>query len=454
MKSNQSHPNLLTLEIRDLSQDGCGIGSEEGRVAFVTGALPGEEVEARLIGASKGTVRGELRKILRASPDRRLPPCILAGECGGCNLQHWSDSAQSKWKENHIQEALIRIGSLKVVVEPIITAGEVLGYRNRAIIPVQTSTNGIKAGFYKRQSHDVVNMNHCPVLDPRLDLLIAPIKQDLIKLEWPAYDEKTQQGEIRHIILRVGANSGEILLGLVTKSPQLDGFDVLAEEWLERWPSVVGVVHNCQPKPTNTLLGSQQNLIAGRPWLLEKFANYSFAIGLDTFFQVHTHQAEKLIPLLKFALDLKSGEIIVDAFCGVGTLGLPLLDSGAKLFGIEQHAASIERAMDNARLNNIQNAEFLVGSVEEKIAELLPFADALLLDPPRKGLSDRLSDAIIACPPERIAYVSCNPATLARDLARLTANGLLKLEMVQPLDFFPQTTHCEALATLKRVAQH
>jgi len=451
VKTNPSQPNLLTLEIRDLSGEGDGIGEEGGKIAFVNGALPGEQVEARLTGASKGMVRGEIRKLLRASPERRLPACILAGDCGGCSLQHWNDSAQANWKQSRVQQALKRIGCLDIEVQPILAAKAVLGYRNRAIIPIQPSSNGIKAGFYKRQSHDVVNMNHCPVLDPRLDALIAPIKQDLEECGWPAYCEASHSGELRHLVMRIGANSGEILLGLVVRSSPLDGVDVLAQEWLERWPAVVGVVLNTQPKPTNTLLGPTQQLIAGRPWLLERFADCSFAIGLDTFFQVHTPQAEKLIPLLQQGLALKSGEVLIDAFCGVGTLGLPLISGGSRLIGIEQHQASIERAEDNARLNNLENAEFIVGSVEEKLAELLPIADALLLDPPRKGLSERLIATIKECPPERIAYVSCNPSTLARDLARLTSGGEIELISVQPIDFFPQTTHCEAVALLKRV---
>jgi len=189
VKTNPSQPNLLNLEIRDLSQEGSGIGHEGSRVAFVTGALPGELVEARLTGASRGMVRGEIRKLLRQSPDRRLPACILAGECGGCSLQHWNDAAQAEWKQNNLQQALQRIGGLSIQVEPIIAATAVMGYRNRAIIPIQPSSSGIKAGFYRRQSHDVVNMNHCPVLDPRLDELIGPIKQDLVECGWPAYCE-------------------------------------------------------------------------------------------------------------------------------------------------------------------------------------------------------------------------------------------------------------------------
>lgn len=442
------HPNLLDVEIRDLSNEGDGIGQSQGRIVFVEGALPGERVETRLIGGSRGMLRGELRTLHQASPERRQPPCILAADCGGCSLQHWSDRAQALWKEQKVQQSLTRLGGLSITVEPILAAEAVLGYRNRAIIPIQSGPHGFKAGFYRRHSHDVVNMNHCPVLDPRLDALIAPLKQDLEATGWSPYNEETRSGVLRHLVLRIGAHSGEILLGLVVRDASLDEATVLAEEWMERWPQVVGVVLNLQPKPTNTLLGPHNQLLAGRPWLLERFADRTFQIGLDTFFQVHTAQAECLIPLLRAGLQLKSGQVLLDGFCGIGTLSLPLLSPGVRLIGIEHQASSVERARDNARLNGLENAEFVAGGVDERLGEWLPMADALLLDPPRKGLSESLCAAIAKEAPNRIAYVSCNPATLARDLQRLTVSGQLRLESVQPIDFFPQTSHCEALALL------
>ena len=452
MRPTSSHPNLLKLQIRDLSSEGAGIGEADGRVVFVEGALPGEWVEARLTAGSRGRLHGELRNLEQASDQRRQPPCILAADCGGCSLQHWQDAAQVQWKQEHLQQLLKRIGGISLPVAPILASGQALGYRNRAIIPLQEGPNGLKAGFYRRGSHAVVNMNHCPVLDPRLDELIEPIKADLAASEWPIYNEDTQEGLLRHLVLRVGANSGEILIGLVAREARLPGAIELAEQWLERWPQVVGVVLNLQPKPTNTLLGPNEELLAGRPWLMESFAGRRFQIGLDTFFQVHSAQAERLVNLLREALALTSGEVLVDGYCGVGTLGLPLYTSGLRLIGIELHPGSIERARCNAMLNGIDTAEFKVGAMERSLQEVLPFTDALLLDPPRKGLSEGMCEAIASEPPERIAYVSCNPATLARDLARLTANGNLELRSVQPLDFFPQTTHTEALAVLVRRA--
>lgn len=444
------HPNLLEVQIRDLSTDGAGIGESDGRVVFVEGALPGEWVEARITAGSRGRLHGELHGIKQESAERRHPPCILANDCGGCSLQHWSDGAQVAWKEQHLQQLLRRIGSLELNVEPILASPQPLGYRNRAIIPIQKGEQGLRAGFYRRGSHSVVNMNHCPVLDPRLDALIEPMKADLAGMDWPIYDETDQSGMLRHLVLRVGANSGELLAGLVARNASLPGAEDLAQQWMERWPQLVGVVLNLQPKPTNTLLGPTEVLLAGRPWLMESFADKRFQIALDTFFQVHTHQAEQLVERLNQVLDLKAGEVLVDGYCGIGTLGLPLTNPEMRLIGIELHPSSIERARCNALLNGMDNAEFKVGSMERSLEEVLPFTDALLLDPPRKGLSERLCDAIAAEPPARIAYVSCNPSTLARDLARLTAKGSLELQSVHPLDFFPQTTHTEAMAVLVR----
>ena len=452
MSIKPGHPNLVQVQIRDLSTDGAGIGESDGRVVFVEGALPGEWVEARITSGTRGRFYGEVREIKEKSPQRRQPPCILATDCGGCSLQHWDDSAQVLWKQKHLQELLRRIGSLDVNVETIQASAQTLGYRNRAIIPIQHGQNGLRAGFYRRGSHSVVNMNHCLVLDPRLDELIEPMKADLAETGWPIYDEEAQTGLLRHLVLRVGANSGEILAGLVARDHSFDGAEALAQKWLDRWPQLVGVVLNLQPKASNTLLGPMEVLLGGRPWLMESFAGRRFQIALDTFFQVHTQQAERLVQLLREGLALKTGEVLVDGYCGVGTLGLPLIEQGMRLIGIELHPSSIERARCNAMLNGIENAEFQVGAMERTLKQVLPFTDALLLDPPRKGLTEGLCTAIAMEPPERVAYVSCNPSTLSRDLARLTATGTLKVSTIQPLDFFPQTTHTEALAMLVRPA--
>lgn len=448
MPVDASHPNQLRLEIKDLALDGTGLAQHDGKLVFVAGALPAETATVRITGQGRGKLHAEISELQSSSPERRDPTCILAGKCGGCSLLHWQDSAQSQWKQQQLQNTLQRVGRLDCVVEPIRASTQVLGYRNRAIIPVQGRDGALKAGFFQRGSHQVVNMNHCPVLDPKLDALIQPLKEDLEASGWPIYSEETQQGLLRQLVLRSGVSSGELLLGLVVRDDQFKGADALAEQWMQRWPEVVGVVLNVQPKPGNTLLGPKERLLAGRPWLMESFAGCRFQIGLGTFFQVHHQQAEALVAALRSALQLQSGEVLVDAYCGVGTLGLPLMEPGVRLIGIEQSRDSIERAQCNALLNGMDNTDFHAGAVERRLQEFLPFTDVLLLDPPRKGLDPRVCEAIREHQPGRIAYVSCNPATLARDLALLCAEGRYELKQVVPFDFFPQTTHIEAMAIL------
>ena len=448
MPVDASHPNQLTLEIKDLALDGTGLAQHDGKLVFVSGALPAETATVRITGQGRGKLHAEISELTCSSPDRRDPVCILAGKCGGCSLLHWQDQAQSQWKQQQLQNTLRRVGRLECLVEPIRSTQAVLGYRNRAIIPVQERDNALKAGFFQRGSHQVVNMNHCPVLDPRLDALIEPLKADLQAAVWPIYNEDTQKGLLRQLVLRAGVSSGELLLGVVVRDDQFQGAQELAEQWMQRWPELVGVVLNVQPKPGNTLLGPKERLLAGRPWLMESFAGRRFQIGLGTFFQVHHQQAEALVDALRSELQLQSGEVLVDAYCGVGTLGLPLIQEGVRLIGIEQSRESIERAQCNALLNGLEDTDFHAGSVERRLQEFLPFTDVLLLDPPRKGLDARVCEAIREQPPARMAYVSCNPATLARDLALLCADQRFELTKVVPFDFFPQTTHIEAMAIL------
>ena len=448
----------LALDIRDLSLDGEGIaGPPEGSVppalpVLVPGALPGERVLATITGQGQRFRHGRLEAVLEASTDRRQPPCAVAATCGGCSLQHWADGAQAAWKEQQLRRTLKRVGGLTPSVRPILAADTTLAYRNRAILPLRREAGRIQAGFYRRGSHELVPVDSCPVLDPRIDALIEPLCHDLSATDWPTYDEATAEGVLRHLVLRVGHHNGDLLVGLIAASEDLPDLDLLAGSWMERWPRLVGVVLNLQPRPTNVLFGPTEHLVAGRPWLLDRFGGCTVPVALDTFHQVHTPQAERLLPLLREALDLQPGDRLLDAYCGSASLSLPLLGPGIDLVGFERHRTSVELANLAAQLNGLDSVKILVGAVERLLPEWLPDSRCLLLDPPRKGLETPVREAIQADPPERLAYVSCNPATLARDLAQLTADGQLTLEWVQPLDFFPQTTHCEVIACLVRSA--
>jgi 23S rRNA (uracil1939-C5)-methyltransferase len=445
---------LAEITVSDLSLRGEGIGRLDGEVIFVPGGLPGDRLRIRLQRRQRGHWQAELAGVIEASPDRRRPPCILSDHCGGCSLQPWSDAAQAAWKHNLVQQALQRIAGLGTAVRPILRAEQPLGYRNRAIIPLERLSDGtLRAGYYRRGSHRIVNLNRCPVLEPRIDRLILPLKADLEASGWPI--DRHGGGGLRHLALRLGQASGEVLITLVSADQNLPGLADQARAWMARWPELVGVGLNLQGEATNRLLGDRTVTIAGRPWLEEGFAGLRYRIAADTFFQVNTGQAETVLPLLLEALAGGDGEL-VDAYCGIGTFSLPLAHHGWHILGLEHHRASVELAQSNAILNGLEaRARFECTPVAAVLAQRLapqlgrPAPD-LFLDPPRKGLEPEALAAIAAVSPRRIAYLSCDPGTLARDLGMLCGSGSYQPLWVQPIDFFPNTSHVECLAVLER----
>ena len=447
----------LELSVSGLSHDGQGVVRHGDQVLFVAGALPGETVRLRLQHRARRHWLAELEAVLEPSPQRRRPACILAERCGGCSVQHWQDDAQRDWKRSKVIETLQRIGRLPDLEARV--AGTIadapLAYRNRAILPLERRADGsLRLGYYRRGSHSIVNLNHCPVLDPRLDALIAPLKQDLERSGWPVDRHLSGAGGLRHLALRLGHHSGDVLVTLVSSHHQLPGLQELAEGWLARWPELVGVCLNIQDRPTNTLMGPRTSLIAGREAVQEQFAGLQFAIGADTFFQVNTLQAEAVVPLLLQALADQPPGLLIDAYCGIGTYGLPLAAAGWQVLGLELSAASVAMARSNAERNGLQErCRFEAGAVADHLAQALPGCAAVFVDPPRKGLEPAALQALLAAAPATLLYLSCDPATLARDLAALAGSGgPYDLEQVVPIDFFPQTSHIETLAVLRRGA--
>jgi len=453
----------LDLPIHGLSHDGQGVGRIEQQVVFVPGALPGEQVRVRLVHRAKRHFVAELLSVLEPSPDRRRPPCILAERCGGCSIQHLAAPAQAHWKEDRVRQALARIGGLQADVRPILTddhgglssSGAGFGYRNRATIPLERLADGrLRAGFYRTGSHRIVNMNHCPVLDPRLDALIQPLKDDLEASDWPVDANLSADGGLRHLALRIGHCSGECLITLISSHSDLPGIETMADSWMERFPQVVGVCLNLQPKATNTLMGPETEVIVGRDWISDSFSGLRYRIGADTFFQVHASQAERVVQLVLDAIPPSSAAAgrVIDAYCGVGTFSLPLAKAGHAVLGIEQQSRSIDQARRNALSNGLEErCRFVDGDVALLLQDSLQAAKALVLDPPRKGLDPEVVAIIEAAPPPTVIYISCDPSTLARDLAQLCREGgAYSLQRVQPVDFFPQTSHVEAVAVLQR----
>jgi 23S rRNA (uracil1939-C5)-methyltransferase len=451
---------LIELTLEDLSDRGEGVGRWQDRVVFVPDGVPGDRWRVRLTRVKVGYGFGQGVELLTASPQRVRPACIVADKCGGCQWQTVGYEAQVAAKHRQVVEALRRIGGLgEVRVDPVLAAGSPLGYRNKSTYPFGQSAQGrVKAGYYRKGTHQIVNLNQCPIQDDRLNPLLAGVKQSIQARNWSIYSEKTHEGWLRHLSLRIGRHTGQQLLTLVSTEP-LPELDHQAQEWLETFPDLVGVSLNLNRAKTNRIFGKETCCVAGQSFLEEQFLGLRFRIQPTTFFQINTEQAERLVQEILTELAFTGHETVLDAYCGIGTLSLPVARQVARCIGLEVQTEAVAQARQNAALNGLSNAEFYVGKVETLLLDLsseglsgpgqtLPPIDVVLLDPPRKGCDATVLQALITLKPPRIVYMSCNPATLARDLKLLCGEGPYRLHRVQPADFFPQTAHVECVAFL------
>ncbi len=467
---------LLDVLITDLSDSGDGVGRWDQRVIFVPDTVTGDRVRVRLMHVKPQYAHGKLQELLAPSPYRIRPKCIVADKCGGCQWQHVAYSYQQEIKRNLVIQAVERIGGIpQPPVDAVLHQAE-LHYRNKSTYPLRrakgndqkprdnrpltrkaqaeaeaieaTIPNSVMAGYYQKGSHQLINLNQCPIQDERLNPLLAEVKQDIQKRGWSLYDETLHRGKLRHLSLRIGRHTGEMLLTLVTKEPGLVDIEVQAQEWLQRYPGLVGVLVNVNGDRTNAIFGSETRCIAGRSHLHELFAGLTFQIRPDTFFQVNTEVAETLMQVILAELQLQGTEIVLDAYSGIGTLTLPLAQHAKQAIGLEVQPEAIAQATLNAALNQLDNVTFQVGTVEALLPELTVQPDVVVLDPPRKGCDRSVLDTLLQLHPDRIVYMSCNPATLARDLKLLCSH--YTLTRIQPADFFPQTPHVECVAFLTR----
>lgn len=440
---------LVELAITDFNHTGEGVGRFDGRVVFVPDTVIGDRVLVRLLHVKPKFAHGQLHQLLAPSPQRIRPRCIVADKCGGCQWQHVDYALQLEAKRNLVIQDLERIGEFcQPPVDPVLPAMDDLNYRNKATFPIKRSPTGqVQIGYYQKGSHHLINLNQCPIQDARLHPLLAEVKQAIQNQGWSIYNEQSHQGKLRHLALRIGRRTGEMLLTLVSreKIPQLKQ---QAQLWLERYPGLVGVLLNLNSDRTNAIFGTETYCMAGQPYLREEFAGLQFYIHSTTFFQVYTEQAEALLQVIIAELHLQGNEILVDAYCGIGTLTLPLAKRVKQAIGLEIQLAAVEQALQNASLNEIENVEFHAGEVEQLLPRLALSPQIVLLDPPRKGCDATVLETLKQLRPQRIVYVSCNPSTLARDLKLLCGDRTYQLDRVQPADFFPQTAHVECAAFL------
>ncbi|MBQ9486809.1 MAG: 23S rRNA (uracil(1939)-C(5))-methyltransferase RlmD [Selenomonadaceae bacterium] len=451
MHSESIGVEKLELEITGLGTNGEGIGRHDGLTVFVEGALPDEKIFAEVKEKKKNYAVARLVKILRESSDRVKPFCPIYEKCGGCQLQHLNYAAQLKFKRQQIVDAVERIGKLdRVEIFDTLGMENPLRYRNKMQFPVARYKGELLIGCYARGSHQIIDTNSCLIQRDGMDEVLTAVKKILQKYNVTAYDEDTHRGVLRHVMSRIGFN-GELMIVLVTATKNLPAEKNIVRAICHELPNVASVQQNIQTYHNNVILGRETKILYGKPTIKDKLGGLSFNISARSFFQVNTAQAEVLYNVaLNFAA-LTGRETVIDAYCGIGTITLFLAKSARKVYGIEIVPTAIEDAKKNARENNIRNAEFIAGDAVKIIPRLYRDgvrADVVIVDPPRAGCDKKVLETFAAMSPFKIVYVSCNPATLARDLAILRELGY-NAKKIQPVDMFPFSSHVESVTLLE-----
>ncbi|SIR47762.1 23S rRNA (uracil(1939)-C(5))-methyltransferase RlmD [Priestia flexa] len=443
--------DYIDVTFEDLTHDGSGVAKVNGFPIFVQNALPGESGQVKVIKVKKGYAFGKLMNHSTVSEARVEPPCPVYKQCGGCQLQHVSYEGQLSFKQKQVQGVMERIGHLpNVPVLPTMGMTDPWRYRNKAQVPVANRDGGLVAGFYQQRSHDIIDMDMCLIQQQENDDVVQVVKSILEKYNVPAYNEQKHKGTIRHIMARYGLTTGEIMVVLVTRTSELPNKKHIIEEIVKAVPNVKSIVQNVNTKRTNVILGDQTNVLWGEEYIYDYIGDVKFAISAKSFYQVNPEQTKVLYDKALEYADLTGEETVIDAYCGIGTISLFLAQKAKKVYGVEIVPEAIEDAKRNAKLNNIDNAEFEVGEAEVVIPNWYKQgikADVIVVDPPRKGCDEALLKTILKMKPKKVVYVSCGPATLARDLKILEEGGYQTVE-VQPVDMFPHTTHVESVSQL------
>ncbi|KOP64920.1 RNA methyltransferase [Bacillus sp. FJAT-18019] len=468
----------VIIDIIGMTHDGEGVGRAEGYTLFVPGALPGEKVRVRVLKTKKQYGYAKLMELVQASSDRIAAPCPIYDQCGGCQLQHMSYAGQLAWKRQLVVDNLERIGKLQVVreaasagetrvddgqdaghsdqegilVRPTLGMSEPWRYRNKSQVPIGVTEGGLVGGFYARGSHRIVDMETCLIQHEQNDEVVSRVKAIGRKLGITAYNEETGQGLLRHVVVKIGFATKEMMIVLVTNGERIPRVNEWISAIREELPAVVSICQNVNTRKTNVIFGDVTRVLWGREVIHDYIGEVKFAISARSFYQVNPAQTEVLYGKTVEYAGLTGNETVIDAYCGIGTISLFLAQHAKKVYGVEIVKEAIEDARANAELNGMTHVEFEVGASEDVIPrwkEQGIEADVIVVDPPRKGCDPRLLETILEMKPERVVYVSCNPSTLARDLRVLEDGGYRTVE-VTPVDMFPHTVHVECCVSLVR----
>ena len=440
----------IQLNITALTSEGSAIGRKDGVPVFVRGGVPGDVVTAHIIKAKKNYAVARLQQVLEPSPHRVESDCPVSAQCGGCAFRTVDYAEELRFKQQRIDDAFQRIGHLDLQVEGVLAAPDTVRYRNKAQYPVQLQDGRPVAGFYAYKSHRVVPTGDCLLQCTDFSAGVAACLQWAEEHQISVYNEETGTGLLRHLYFRKGQATGQVLACIVINGTDLPGGDALCAALHAAVPGLVGVVLNSNTRRTNVILGDRDRVLWGKGELLDKLCGKTFAIGPHAFYQVNHDQCEHLYALAGDFAGLTGEQVLLDLYCGVGTIGLTLANRCRRLIGVEVVPQAVENARENARRNGIENAEFLCADAAGAATQLASQGvrpDVAIVDPPRKGCAPEVFAAIDKMGTQRLVYVSCDPATLARDLALLATMGYTARRACG-VDLFPRTPHVETVVML------
>ncbi len=448
MKKNE----IYQAEITGMTADGNGVCKVQGMAVFVPMTAVGDVLEVRIVKVLKHYAYGIIEKLLTPAKERTEPVCPVFRQCGGCVFQHVDYETELQYKENFVKDAFTRIGKLNPEFEPILGCESRYAYRNKAQYPIAEQDGKLICGFYAKHSHRVIPFKECHLQPEIFTKILNYLLPALEACHISAYNEEKHTGELRHIYLRRGFHSGEIMLCLITRISIQKKIKKILPEIQKNFPEIKSISESVNPDKTNVIMGKNVSVLMGATCITDTMCHCQIDISPQSFYQVNTEQAEKLYQLAKCYANLQGNEVVLDLYCGAGTIGLSMANAVKKLIGVEVVSSAVENARRNAEQNHISNAEFHcgdAGTITDTLLKQNLSPDVIILDPPRKGCDTITIQSVVKMNPSRIVMISCNPSTAARDAAAFQNSGYT-VERVKAVDLFPATAHCECILLLSR----
>ena len=431
----------------DLSSEGKGVVKYHNDIIFVDGLFPNEEADIEILYQRAGVYFGKVKHLYKLSKDRIQPRCKICTSCGGCQYQQLDYKSQLKYKTKRVKEALNRIAHIKPDVLPCIGAEHPYNYRNKIQVPFIKDRNGVvKFGFYKENTHIIMPIKECAIENEKAAPILWDIKLLLEEMNIPTYNEDNGRGILRYVLIRTSYHYDELMVVLVTTQMNFPGQRNFINELVSRHPEITTIVENVNSRRTNVILGDKEKVLYGPGHIKDNILGLTFEIAASSFFQINPEQVEKLYASALNLIDFNKKEIVLDAYSGVGTIGLIAAKNAKKVISVEINKSAHKNAIENAKRNNVDNIEFYCADAGEFISKYDGDIDVLIMDPPRSGSDETFLSTVMNKGIKKIVYISCNPETLARDIAYLS--DLYEVNYVQPVDMFPMTAHVETICCL------